>query len=171
MPLKISITGPESSGKTALAHYLAKELSAALVEEYARVYLNGKVGEPTLSDVVQICKGQQELEKAAMAEARTVVCDTDTLVLKVWAEEVFGILPEEIAHAYSESQYDIVLLCKPDLAWEPDPLRSLPDDSERLRLFQLYRAELERSGSNFHIVEGEGDARFALALSKIQPFI
>ena len=39
---KIAFTGPECSGKSTMAKWLAKELSYEIVDEYAREYLKDK---------------------------------------------------------------------------------------------------------------------------------
>jgi len=52
--LKIVLTGPESSGKTALAHLLSKYFKVPFVPEYAREYLNKKNTKYDLSDLVKI---------------------------------------------------------------------------------------------------------------------
>ena len=94
MAIKIAITGPESSGKTTLAKQLADVLDGICVEEYARTYLEGRDITPVLSDLVHICQKQISAEDGAAVIGKPVICDTDMLVLKVWAEVVFEKVPE-----------------------------------------------------------------------------
>lgn len=61
----ICITGPESSGKTALASYLAAALQVTAVEEFARGYLNRNKGRYTFEDLDAMALGQLNLVLAA----------------------------------------------------------------------------------------------------------
>lgn len=151
--LRIAITGPECSGKTTLAKELARRYQTAYVPEFARSYLEANPGFCTLSDLEYILTGQLEAEIKAMGRANQFLfCDTNPLVIKIWAEEVFGICPPTIQRAFETHIYDIVLLCAPDIPWEYDPLRENPQDRERL--YQRYRETLSASGYPFVEVSG-----------------
>ncbi len=167
MPIKIAITGPESSGKTTLAKELAKSIDGICVEEYARSYMERLTTEPVLSDLVNICQGQLALEIKAEQTGETMVCDTDFLVLKVWAEVVFGEVPDEIEQAFLSRHYDLIILCKPDLVWEPDPLRSAPSFEARESLFERYAQILDETKKSYYVVEGQGESRFNSTMKKI----
>ena len=56
---KISIIGPESSGKTTLANSLSKLLKENFIEEYARYYVN-KNKNYTISSLEIIAQKQSE---------------------------------------------------------------------------------------------------------------
>ena len=89
------------------------------------------------------------------------------LVLKIWTEFRFGRVPELIGSAFRQKRYDHYLLCKPDLEWEADPFRESPDQSERDKLFEIYKAELEKIGASYHIITGRGDLRLQSAVDFI----
>ncbi len=97
---------------------------------------------------------------------RSFVADTEQTVLKIWAEEKFGECPAEIETAWERQSYDHIFLCKPDLPWEPDPLRENPEDRDRL--FDIYLKSLQSSGQSFSIIEGQGDVRIQKALEKLK---
>ena len=59
---KISIVGPESSGKSLLANTLSKSLNCSLTEEYARQYLTNK-NSYDYDDLTQIAIKQNEIIK------------------------------------------------------------------------------------------------------------
>ncbi len=68
-PFIITITGPESSGKTTLARKLAGKLGSIWVPEYAREYLS-RVGKPyDIKDLALMAQGQWTWIEQARAKA------------------------------------------------------------------------------------------------------
>ena len=61
--------------------------------------------------------------------------------------------------------FDLYLVCQPDLPWEKDSLRENPDDRERL--FALYVEDLFNDGKTVEIVKGSGEERMERVLQKI----
>ena len=62
-PLKVVILGPECTGKTDLANFLASQYNTSWVPEYARAFLN-KLNRPyEQSDLIKIAHGQIRLEE------------------------------------------------------------------------------------------------------------
>ena len=92
MSHKIAIVGPESSGKTTLAQDLARQLACPWVPEYVRQYFTER-GDANyeLADIVNIARGQLAAE--ASQPSRWLICDTNGLVCKIWAEVRFGCMP------------------------------------------------------------------------------
>ena len=161
----ISIVGPESSGKTTLARALAKRLDAPWVEEFARAYLSGRPAYDE-TDLETIARGQMALEEGALQDAPPVlVLDTDLLVLQVWWREKYGAAPDWVQAALRAQHDRAYLLVRPDLPWEPDPLRESQYDRERL--FVVYRDALANRGAAFGIVGGSGCARLCAALQTL----
>jgi nicotinamide riboside kinase len=191
--LKIILTGPESCGKTTLARQLATHFNVPLVEEYVREFFEEKATPQYIeSDLTKIALGQLKAEKKAEEvvnqqvrqreldkEAAILICDTDILTIKIWAEEKYGRCNEElsaISHqllASSEtptpphptsylSPHTLYLLCSPEgIAWEADPLRENPND--RARLFSIYEKNLRFYEKNYAILRGGISERFAYA--------
>ncbi len=168
-PLRVAITGPESSGKSALAAALAARWRTAWVPEFAREYLAAlpKPGGYSLTDLEAIARGQLVAENAAAARlspGEPLFCDTDLLVVLIWAEERFGVAPAWLrAEAVRPDAYHLRLLLHPDVPWEPDPLREAPDPAVRAYLFERYRATLRAAGLPFQEISGLGEARTAAA--------
>ncbi|NEN23029.1 ATP-binding protein [Cryomorpha ignava] len=170
--LKIAITGPESSGKSALSKSLAAYYSTSYAPEYARTFLEKTGGEYDFNDLILIAKGQVANEKKALAKAEKVCFfDTDMLVLKVWAEFRFGKVPEFIETAFQRKRYDHYLLCKPDLTWEADAFRESPNQAERDLLFKIYVEELEKIGATYHIISGLGEERLKSGVEYLKRYI
>lgn len=167
--LKISITGPESSGKSLLSQALADHFDTSYAPEFARDFLEKTAGRYTFTDLDKIAKGQLKYEKEALARAKNNLCffDTDMLVLKIWSEFRFGKLSPFIDSAFKHQSYDYFLLCKPDLEWHPDDFRESPDQKERNQLFEIYKSELEKINANYFVVEGFGHARIESAIEVV----
>ncbi|RMD74168.1 MAG: ATPase [Bacteroidetes bacterium] len=165
-PQKIVITGPESSGKTTLSQALSEKLSAPVVPEYARLYLERFGPEYTLDDLTHIAHGQAALELATAAQTDDLLlADTSLEVIRVWWDYRFGTPPPWLEALLWRHRGDFYLLCAPDLPWQPDPLRENPHD--RAQLFDRYVALLERLGLPYGVVEGSGEARTRRALAQL----
>jgi nicotinamide riboside kinase len=89
------------------------------------------------------------------------VLDTDLIVVHVWWQEKYGHVPTWVAEQLRRQAPREYLLAKPDLPWQPDPLREAPTDRDRL--FGVYRTTLDAYGYPFTEIAGEGDARYRLA--------
>lgn len=165
--MRIAFTGPESSGKTTFSKWLSSELSNSdCILEFAREYLEErKIIAASVDDFTAIVREQCSLfNEVPTTEHR--IFDTDIFVLRVWNEEVYQLkLAElEILPAY---KMDIHFLCAPDIEWEDDPLRTEPNPSERLRLFEKYKMELQNSEVNFVILSGSQEEKKSIILSSI----
>lgn len=158
--LKISVTGPESTGKTTLAKALAAHYNTVWVPEYARNYLE-KLGRPYAeSDLLSIAEGQMRLEQSLAKNARHVLfCDTDLLVIQIWSAWKYGKVHPWIREMTAQSDYHLHLLCGTEVPWEPDPLRENPE--EREELYGLYLQELTRLNKPFVEVKGGIEERMS----------
>jgi NadR type nicotinamide-nucleotide adenylyltransferase len=160
--LKVSITGPESTGKSTLSEQLAQHYNTLWVPEYARSYIGGLDRSYTLADIEAIARGQWELEQQALQQANTILfADTDMLVLKIWSEHAFGYCPDWIAEKLLQQDYNLCLLMGVDLPWEPDPQREHPH--MRQFFYDWYKQELEALQVPFIEITGHQQERFNLA--------
>lgn len=165
---RIALTGPESTGKTWLAKNLAGHYQTVYVPEYAVEYLKKYGPRYDLEDIVNIAKGQLKQENKLMEKANGLLfCDTDVMVTKIWSKVVFGRVPGWIGKKVKEHQYDLYLLCYPDIEWEYAPFRQNPDDRDFL--FQLYEEDMQ--GFNYRIVKGHGEQRLKNAINFVDELI
>ena len=156
------LTGPESAGKSALTMALAGHFSAPYIDEVARTYISpGHAYEP--SELLNIAEQQQSAE--ATSSGALAFADTDLQVLYIWWQERFGPVPRKLADAFAQQGPRHYLLCMPDLAWVPDPLRENPHDRDRL--LQLYEADLRSRGLAFSRIQGVGEARVSDAIKAV----
>lgn len=147
-------TGPESSGKSTLVHWLCQKYSLPSNPEYARIYLSSLQRKYTKEDVIFMA--EQQIKSEGKSE-RPWVCDTDLLTYLIWLEVVYGISMPDWAEIVREQCDRYYFLLKPDIPWEPDPLRENPDNRDEL--FDLYLDKLKIFELPYVIVEGEGEKR------------
>ena len=156
---KVGIIGPESTGKSTLASYLAHRYGGVLVPEYAREYMEERACACayTYEDVVNIAKQQvQQLQSKIYGgitegyRSNVVFFDTELIITKVWFLHKFGKCPDFVEKALHDYPMDVYLLCYPDMEWEPDPVRENPDIREYL--FDWYEREIQALGIPYYII-------------------
>jgi nicotinamide riboside kinase len=167
--IRIAITGPECCGKSTLCNWLSERIfDARVVKEYAREYLQKKGNDYSYSqeDVLLIARKTSELlTKAFKSNSDALIVDTDFYVLDIWWRERYGESNEEISLMKETYDFDLYLVCQPDLPWESDPLRE--NEEDRDRLFALYMEDLFNDGKTVEVVKGTGELRMQEVLDKI----
>lgn len=156
MVYKVGIIGPESSGKSTLARYLAKRYKATLVPEYAREYVERKgATDVTYDELCAIAHHQIEEIEAAHRTPYTIhpyIFDTELIVTKVWFDYAFKQVPEWLNEAIERYPMDVYLLTYPDLPWVPDPARYNGSDAIRMELFKRYEQEIQTLNIPYYII-------------------
>jgi len=153
---KVGIIGPESTGKSTLARYLARRYKGTYVPEYARTYVEQKgTTEVSYEELCEIAKHQIEELAAISSQASENVYffDTELIVTKVWFDYAFGRVPEWLNEAIERYPMDTYLLTYPDLPWVPDPARSNGSDAIRKELYERYKAEIEALNIPYYIIK------------------
>ena len=174
---KIVVIGPESTGKSTLCGYLADYYNTLWCPEFAREYLLENGTTYTVDDLMIIAKGQLEAEQkhteALQLQTgqnriiKPLIIDTDMYVMKVWSEYVFGTCPTFILDEINKQQYDLYLLCKPDIPWVKDELREYPDEKPRQELFQIYKDILINQQTPWVEISGDFESRNQKAVAAI----
>lgn len=168
--LKVAITGPESTGKTELAKFLAQHFGCNYIPEYARTYVENLHRKYNYLDVVHIARKQVELEKEFIERAEEYLFyDTELIITKIWFEQVFGICPVWIDASLRKSKIDLYLLCDTDLPWVPDPVRENGGEM-REKLYALYETNIRNYGFPFRVIHGKAGERWDCALKAIMEF-
>lgn len=174
-PLRVVLTGSESTGKTELAEWLAAELQVPVSAEYARDYTIALGGSALLSarDVEAIALGQRAAEDRAIADAiarqcEVVLHDTDLLSTLVYATHYYGpaAVPHWLPAAVADRQPHLYLLCDIDLPWHGDPVRDSAADRERVQ--GAFAGALARHATPVVDVRGDRAARQGAARAAIE---
>ena len=159
---RVGIIGPESTGKSTLAAYLAHRYGGVLVSEYAREYMETRAcaSAYTHEDVVNIARFQvQQLEELSDAYTKgiprvykneVIFFDTELIITKVWFLHKYGECPAFVEEALQKYPMDVYLLCYPDMVWEPDPVRENPNIREYL--FEWYEREIQALNIPYYII-------------------
>ena len=167
---KVALIGPESTGKSSLARYLARRYNGTYVPEYARTYVERKgATDVTFDELCAIARHQIEEIKnltaqrsnsdsgltAQRSNSAAVFFDTDLIVTKVWFDYAFHRVPEWLNENIHRYPMDVYLLTYPDLPWIPDPARSNGSDAIRLELFHRYESEIQSLDIPYYIIRHE----------------
>ena len=164
---KIAITGPESTGKSSMAESLANHFNTAWAPEYARNYLS-KIERPyNEDDLLEIAKGQVEIEKEELNNAsRFLFCDTEMIVMKIWSLHKYKKVDSQILDFLEQNEYDLHLLMNVDLEWQSDPMRENPDQGQFF--FDWFKKELSDKNAKFEIISGHQTQRLECAINAIK---
>src|SRR5713226_7022355 len=166
-PLRVCLTGAESTGKSELAKELARHFSAPHVPEYSREYATSVNWELSYIDVIPIARGQIDLEERILADARDlVILDTDLLSTVVYSRHHFGACPAVVERALRARLADLYLLLDIDVPWVSDPVRDCGDMRESLH--QEFRRVLEEFNAPFKLISGAWDERFRRSVDEIE---
>lgn len=168
----IIVTGPESTGKTTVAKYLAKKYNGCYYPEFAREYVEQLGRKYYYSDIVHIAKKQKEQFENAMfaRKSKTVIFDTYLIITKIWMLWNSGKYESWIDEMIKKTNHALYLLCTPDLEWFADNVRE-NGGQNRIELFNLYRKELEKFNLNNFLIEGKDSTRFENAEKAVKEFL
>lgn len=167
---KVAVIGPECTGKSELAAFLASHFRTEWVPEYARGYIDKLVRPYTQSDLLTIAHGQIRLEDTFMRDSdRVLICDTNLYVIKVWSMFRFGSCDEEILRHIATRKYDLYLLTYVDVPWEDDPQREHP--GKRQELYDIYLNELKNQPVPFVEIKGERELRRQVAVNAVEKML
>jgi HTH-type transcriptional regulator, transcriptional repressor of NAD biosynthesis genes len=155
---KIVLYGPESTGKTTLAKYLAEYFQTIWIPEFARVYLEEKNKSVEPDDISIIAKGQMKYEDEAVFRSnKFLFCDTDILVTKVYSEHYYNFCPEFLKEECKNRNYFLHLLTNNDIPHVADPLRDRADRREEM--FRLFENEILLANRKFERIIGNFEER------------
>lgn len=172
--VKIVLFGPESTGKTTLSKQLARHYNTVWTPEYAREYLQKKWNNHRKTceakDLIPIAIGQMKLEnKLAKKADRILICDTDLLETKVYSEEFYGFVDQDLNEAAKINNYDLYLLTYIDTPWEEDDLRDRT--KQRLKMFTAFEEALQKNNKPYLLLKGNKEDRFKKAVETINTII
>ncbi len=170
---KIVIIGPESTGKSTLTQQLAAHYNTAWCPEFAREYLLENGIDYSFEDLLNIARGQLQLEDNILTTAKNKLyfIDTDMYVMKVWCEVAFNNCHTWILKQIAARNYDLILLCNTDLPWVKDELREYPDLHSRERLYKMYKDLLINQKTKWAEISGSYVERLQLAITIVNTIV
>ena len=148
---KISIIGPESSGKTLLANILSRIINCKKTNEFAREYLYKKITYD-FEDLDKIAVGQNNLIRPYLNKDNYLIADTSNIVTEIWSKLKFNQVSKKVTEISKSEVFDGYILCKPDIPWEFDNLRENPNN--RMEIYSYYINILKERKLNFIIAKG-----------------
>ena len=87
--------------------------------------------------------------------------------MKVWSEIAFNKCDNRILSQLALRQYDLYLLCNPDLPWTPDSLREYPDLKTRESIYQHYKDVMVNQTTAWTDITGDYEQRLQQAITAI----
>ena len=166
---RVCVFGPESTGKSTLAHDLARHFNTVYAWEYARPLLDPHGGKCFVDDIPRIVRGQVATEEALASQAnRVLICDTDVLTTTIWSDVLFGDTPQWVRELAERRTYDLYLVTDVDVPWVDDNQRFFSDPRTRREMYDRFLAALEQRGRRFEIIRGDWPTRFATACAAVR---
>jgi NadR type nicotinamide-nucleotide adenylyltransferase len=168
---RVTLIGPECTGKTWLTGDLAGLYRVPWSPEFAREYVEGRREALTFADVDPIGRGQKAGEDAAIARAmaegaRLVLLDTDLVSTMVYSRHYYGDCPSWIEADAGERLADLYLVHHVDVEWLADGhQREQPERREAL--FERFRTTLAGLGAATAEIEGTWEERKRRAIDAI----
>ena len=188
---KVVVIGPESTGKSTLCEQLAAHYKTNWVPEYARQYLEKNGKDYSYDDLIEIAKGQLEVEQLAIDNfdsldisqekpgitplniqssprvQQLLFIDTDLYVIKVWSEIAFNKCDNRTLTQIAKRSYNLYLLCNTDLPWVADSLREYPDLKTREKIYHYYKDAMVNQKTAWVDISGNYEERFLKAVKAV----
>ncbi len=164
--LLVCLYGPESTGKTVMAQHLAQRYQTTWVPEVAREFLSSN--RFSREDIINIGRAQTErVFKQVRKANRILFCDTDLITTQIYSRHYLGVVPPVLYELEKMITYDRYFLFDIDVPWVPDGLRDLGSENQRFKMFETFKAELDRRGLEYLIVQGTWQAREHMVTTEV----
>ncbi len=154
---KVLITGPESTGKSTIATFIANHWGGTLIPEYARTYLKERGPSYVQADLLQIAKQHYKQIENEEKESIKLVLDTYLINIKIWSEYKYDNCDPWITTEVQKLSFDYIFLTQPDVPWSYDPLRE--NEFSREEIFILYKEQLDRLKLEYILLESDEKLR------------
>ena len=174
--LRVTVFGPESTGKTTLARHLSREFDALYMPEYGRAYTHA-LGIPEAAwkpkHLTQIAEQHIMLRQDIEARGGTalIVEDTDVVKTAIWSD--FLCNTRDPAFDWDGVALpDLYLLLSPETPFVLDSIRMHDRQARREDFFERCVAELERREATYRLISGaDFDDRMAQAEGYVEALL
>ncbi|PPE66987.1 AAA family ATPase [Caldimonas caldifontis] len=163
----VALLGAESTGKTDLAHALARRagnqgLRATAVEEYLREFCEHRARTPRPDEQTHIAEEQTRRIRIAAAHHALVLADTTALMTAVYSDLLFDDPTLYDAALAAHAECHLTLVTGLDLPWTPDGIQR-DGPHVRVPVDTRLRTRLQDAGVPFSVVYGQGQDRVEAA--------
>lgn len=167
---RVSLLGPESTGKTTLARKLAAHFETVFVPEYARQTAQS-LGRPfAFGDVAGIARSQLAAEDSLARQAnRVLFTDTDVRALRMWSERLFDRCPPSVAEAATARRSGLTLVTSPDVPFVGAGAMDQP--AMRRAFFTRAVAEAQATSDRVVVLSGSWDDRWTTARAEVDALL
>ncbi|MGB1157516.1 MAG: AAA family ATPase [Alphaproteobacteria bacterium] len=174
--LRVTVFGPESTGKTTLARHLSREFDALYMPEYGRAYTHAlaipeEAWKP--EHLTQIAAQHIMLREDIEARGGTalIVEDTDVVKTAIWSD--FLCQSRDPAFDWDGVELpDLYLLLTPETPFVQDSIRMHDRQARREDFFERCKAELDRRGATYRLIGGSDfDDRTAQAEGYVEALL
>ncbi len=165
---RLTMVGPESTGKSYMADLLAQRFGGPYVPEYGRPYEKYREpGDYRPEELHYIVDGHVAHRKTLSMKAGPILFeDTDPLLTAVWAEMLLGhSLPDLEKRIELPDHY---LLLDANAPWEEDPLRYYGQQEQRELFFDKIKAKLDRFDASYTLISGDWKQREQQAIAEVE---
>ena len=156
---RLSLLGPESTGKSRLARILGRHFRTLFMPEYGRTYdIHYKQGEGWKEeDLLMLAKTHSAMRSAMAPDAGPLLIDdTDAIQTAIWAEFLLKApSPALEDFAATEKLADCYFVLSPDVRWVDDGVRYAGDEKVRQWFFEAAVTRLKQLDCRYHIIDGE----------------
>lgn len=168
---RLTLVGPESTGKSYMADLLAQKFGGPYVPEYGRPYEKFRApGDYRAEELHFIVDGHVAHRKTLSMKAGPILFeDTDPLLTAVWAEMLLGrSLPDLEARIELPDHY---LLLDANAPWEEDPLRYYGKQELRQEFFTKIKAKLDTFNASYTLISGDWIERETQAIAVVEEML
>lgn len=163
---RVTVFGPESTGKSTLCRALGAHYRTIVAPEYGRTYTEIFGTAVKADDLRKIVMGHLAAVAAAKRQAnRILIEDTDPVMTGVWSDLLVGARHDWFGGFRDYA--DLYLLMDVDLPWVDDGTRYFRSNEKRRHFFEACENELRSRGVRYAVVRGDGETRIRAAVEAI----
>lgn len=154
---RVTLLGPESTGKSRLASELAERFATLVMPEYGRAFdVHYKQARDwTHEDFIRLAETHVAMRGAMAGRAGPLLIeDTDAVQTSVWSQHLIGSVAQGLEAIERASPADHYLLLAPDVTWVQDGARYAGSDGVRQFFFEAAARRLDRLGAAYDIISG-----------------
>lgn len=168
---RIVITGAESTGKTTLTQSLSGYYGEPWSGEFVRDYVTRIQRNLGKDDLNAIAEGQFNCEDIGRDKAKQCLFhDTNILSSILYAKHYFDTEIEWVQNTFLRRQYDLYLLCMPDIPWEADEGQRESAEARQI-LHQKFKTTLDTLKLPYVEISGDAVARMSTAVQAIDALL